>query len=35
MYSDDNADDDDAALREALALSMMPDKADEKQADSG
>jgi hypothetical protein len=26
MYSDDAADDEEAALKEALALSMMPDK---------
>ena len=32
MYDDDAVDDDDAALREALALSMMPDKNEEKPA---
>ena len=34
MYSDDAADDDDAALKEALALSMMPEKKDEKPAEN-
>jgi len=29
MYSDDAADDDEAALKEALALSMLPEKKDE------